>query len=108
MSTPLKIARLNANQSDFAEHLDALLAWEGVSDKAVNDRVEELIVQARTQKDLADRRATYGELQEILIDEVPRIIPLFQLVINGMGNNVRGLESDPGAWFWARYAWFDE
>ena len=39
MSTPLKIARLNANQSDFAEHLDALLAWEGVSDKAGNDRV---------------------------------------------------------------------
>ena len=25
MSTPLKIARLNANQSDFAQHLDTLL-----------------------------------------------------------------------------------
>ena len=73
-----------------------------------NDRVEELIVQARTQVDLADRQVTYGELQQILIDEVPRIIPVFQLVINGMRNNVRGLESDPGAWFWARYAWLDD
>jgi peptide/nickel transport system substrate-binding protein len=73
----------------------------------VNDRVEELIIKARSEVDLADRQATYGELQEILIDEVPRIIPVFQLVINGMRNNVRGLESDPGAWFWARYAWLD-
>lgn len=53
MSTPLKIARLNANQSDFAEHLDALLAWEGVSDKAVNDRVEEIIAAVRASGDAA-------------------------------------------------------
>ncbi len=53
MSTPLKIARLNANQSDFAEHLDALLAWEGVSDKAVNDRVEEIIAAVRANGDAA-------------------------------------------------------
>ncbi len=53
MSTPLKIARLNANQSDFAQHLDALLAWEGVSDKAVNDRVEEIIAAVRKRGDAA-------------------------------------------------------
>ncbi|MGI3131621.1 histidinol dehydrogenase [Halopseudomonas pachastrellae] len=53
MSTPLKIARLNANQSDFAAHLDALLAWEGVSDKAVNDRVEEIIAAVRSNGDAA-------------------------------------------------------
>ena len=53
MSTPLKIARLNANQSDFAQHLDTLLAWEGVSDKAVNDRVEEIIAAVRSSGDAA-------------------------------------------------------
>ncbi|MEH6565726.1 MAG: histidinol dehydrogenase [Halopseudomonas sp.] len=53
MSTPLKIARLNANQSDFAQHLDALLAWEGVSDKAVNQRVEEIIAAVRERGDAA-------------------------------------------------------
>lgn len=53
MSTPLKIARLNADQADFNHHLDGLLAWEGVSDKAVNDRVEEIIAAVRQRGDAA-------------------------------------------------------
>ncbi|MGY8811175.1 MAG: histidinol dehydrogenase [Pseudomonadales bacterium] len=53
MNAPLKIARLNANQSDFSQHLDALLAWEGVSDKAVNNRVEEIITAVRERGDAA-------------------------------------------------------
>ncbi|HEY90491.1 MAG TPA: hypothetical protein G4O07_01535, partial [Dehalococcoidia bacterium] len=72
-----------------------------------NPRVDELIILARSQVKLEDRQETYGELQAILIDEVPRIIPVFQLIVNGMGNNVQGLESEPCAWFWCRYAWLD-
>ncbi|WP_022961116.1 histidinol dehydrogenase [Halopseudomonas pelagia] len=53
MSTPLKIARLDANQADFKQHLDALLAWEGVSDKSVNERVEEIIAAVRERGDAA-------------------------------------------------------
>ena len=53
MSTPLNIARLDANQADFKQHLDALLAWEGVSDKAVNERVEEIIAAVRARGDAA-------------------------------------------------------
>lgn len=52
-SATLKIARLNANQADFSQHLDALLAWEGVSDKAVNERVEEIIAAVRSRGDAA-------------------------------------------------------
>ncbi|SFM10203.1 histidinol dehydrogenase [Halopseudomonas yangmingensis] len=52
-SAALKIARLNANQADFSQHLDALLAWEGVSDKAVNERVEEIIAAVRSRGDAA-------------------------------------------------------
>jgi len=65
MSTPLKIARLNANQSDFAQHLDVLLAWEGVSDKAVNNRVEEIIAAVRERGDaaLVDYTARFDGLQ---------------------------------------------
>jgi len=74
----------------------------------VNPRVEELIILARTQVNLKDRQKTYGELQEILIEDVPRLIPVFQLVINGMHNKVQGLESEPSAWFWLRYAWLDD
>ena len=53
MNTPLKIARLDVNQADFNHHLDGLLAWEGVSDKAVNDRVEEIIAAVRARGDAA-------------------------------------------------------
>lgn len=53
MSTPLKIARMDINQADFNHHLDALLAWEGVSDKAVNERVEEIIAAVRERGDAA-------------------------------------------------------
>lgn len=53
MSTPLKITRLDANQADFNHHLDGLLAWEGVSDKAVNERVDEIIAAVRQRGDAA-------------------------------------------------------
>ncbi|MFO7705263.1 MAG: histidinol dehydrogenase [Halopseudomonas sp.] len=53
MSTPLKITRLDANQADFKQHLDALLAWEGVSDNSVNARVEEIIAAVRARGDAA-------------------------------------------------------
>ncbi|MEH6387015.1 histidinol dehydrogenase [Pseudomonas profundi] len=53
MNTPLKIARLDADQVDFNQHLDALLAWEGVSDRAVNQRVEEIIEAVRQRGDAA-------------------------------------------------------
>ncbi|PRB80134.1 histidinol dehydrogenase [Pseudomonas sp. MYb185] len=53
MNTPLKIARLDVNQADFNHHLDGLLAWEGVSDKAVNERVEEIIAAVRERGDAA-------------------------------------------------------
>lgn len=65
MNAPLKIARLNANQSDFSQHLDALLAWEGVSDKAVNNRVEEIITAVRERGDaaLVEYTARFDALQ---------------------------------------------
>ena len=53
MNTPLKIARLDVNQADFNHHLDGLLAWERVSDKAVNERVEEIIAAVRARGDAA-------------------------------------------------------
>ena len=58
-----------------------------------NPRVDELIVNARSQADLADRRESYGEIQRILIDEVPRIIPVFRPIFQGLRHNVRGCEA---------------
>ena len=62
-----------------------------------NPRVDELIVNARGQADLADRRESYGEIQRILIDEVPRIIPVFRPIFQGLRHNVRGCEANQKA-----------
>jgi len=74
----------------------------------VNLRVDELIIQARGQLELADRQETYGELQGILIDEVPKIVPVFLPILHGMRNNVMGLDAKPHGDPWCRYIWLDD
>lgn len=49
----LNIRRLSANQAGFREELDTLLAWETVSNEAVNDIVKEVVNKVRTQGDAA-------------------------------------------------------
>ncbi|UAW97819.1 histidinol dehydrogenase [Halopseudomonas nanhaiensis] len=72
MSKPLNIVRLDANQADFGRHLDALLAWEGVSDKAVNDRVEEIIAAVRERGDAAvvEYTARFDSLDVARMDDL--------------------------------------
>ena len=47
------ITRLNSNSSDFWQQLDGLLAWESVSDDAVNNTVLEIIGAIRARGDAA-------------------------------------------------------
>ena len=49
----LKIRRLSANQAGFKKELDALLAWETVSNESVNDVVKEVVNKVRSQGDAA-------------------------------------------------------
>lgn len=49
----IEITRLVAGQADFDARLDALLAWESVSDKQVNQIVDEVIARVRTEGDAA-------------------------------------------------------
>ena len=51
--TQVSIKRLSSSQSDFAQQLDALLAWESVSDKRVNQVVEDVIAQVKARGDQA-------------------------------------------------------
>ena len=74
----------------------------------VNSRVDELIILARSQVELADRQETYGEIQCILIDEVPKIVPVFMPILHGMRLNVMGLEAKPHGDPWCRYIWLDD
>ncbi len=47
------IRKLNTADVDFQQELDALLAWESVSDTAVNDVVHDVIAQIRARGDAA-------------------------------------------------------
>ncbi|MEH6357403.1 MAG: histidinol dehydrogenase [Pseudomonadales bacterium] len=49
--TSSEITRLNTQQADFYQQLDKLLAWDEVSDKQVNDIVDEVLHAVKTRGD---------------------------------------------------------
>ena len=49
----LQIHRLDTNQADFDERLTRLLAWESVSDNSVQQTVQDIVSNVRTQGDEA-------------------------------------------------------
>ena len=49
----LNITRLSTQQADFAEQMDALLAWEAVSDTRVNQTVDEILTRVKADGDAA-------------------------------------------------------
>lgn len=53
MSATLAVRRLNATSSDFSNTLDQLLAWEGVSNIAVQQQVDIIIATVRKDGDAA-------------------------------------------------------
>lgn len=53
MATPMKIARLTTADPDFNVRLDALLAWEGVSNADLAQRVDDMIAAVRQRGDSA-------------------------------------------------------
>ena len=73
-----------------------------------NPHVDELIIKARSQVDPADRRESYGEIQRILIDEVPRIIPVFGPEFQGLRLNVRDCEANQKSKLLLYRCWLDD
>ncbi len=71
-----------------------------------NPVVDDLIVKARGE-DLEGQKETYGEIQRILIDDVPRIVAAFQPWIYGARNNVRGVDPHPFGWPLLQEGWLD-
>ncbi len=53
MTSKITIKRLVSSQADFNQQLDQMLAWESVSDQAVNQRVDEIIAAVRASGDSA-------------------------------------------------------
>lgn len=52
------VARLSTRDADFAQRLDTLLDWEGVSDHAVQQRVNDILTQVKQRGDAAVIEAT--------------------------------------------------
>ncbi|MEC4766998.1 histidinol dehydrogenase [Halomonas sp. CUBES01] len=52
------IARLNTAEADFTARLDSLLDWEGVSDSAVQARVDDILASVKREGDAAVIEAT--------------------------------------------------
>ena len=73
-----------------------------------NPRVDELIVKARSQMDFTKRRQSYEEIQRILINEVPRIIPVFRPIFSGLRLNVRDCEANQKLEILLFRCWLDD
>lgn len=70
------ISRLSTRDIDFNHRLDSLLDWEGVSDKAVQTRVEEILASVKQRGDEAVVEATnrFDRLSVTNMDEL-RLTP---------------------------------
>jgi peptide/nickel transport system substrate-binding protein len=73
-----------------------------------NLEVDRLIDLAATQADPAAQSATYGKIQCILVDEVPRIIPVFRPVMLGSHDYVQGLEPMQDFTLQTRWTWLNQ
>ena len=73
-----------------------------------NTEVDRLLELALTQADLADQQETYGKIQCILVDEVPRIIPVFRPVMLGSHDYVKDLEPMQDFTLQLRWTWLDK
>jgi peptide/nickel transport system substrate-binding protein len=75
--------------------------------KYANARVDELLDLAMQKSGIEDQKAIYGEIQCIIVDEVPRIIPVFRPVLLGLRNDVRGMVPMWDATMSLHRAWLD-
>ena len=72
-----------------------------------NPPLDALLDKAAGQPELADQKLTYGEIQCILVDEVPRIIPVFRPVVLGVRDDVMGMAPMWDATLSLHRAWLD-
>ena len=72
-----------------------------------NPTVDQLLDRALGIGYLADQKVTYGKLQCLMIEDVPRIIPVFRPVLLGLRKDVRGVEPMWDATLSVHRAWLD-
>ena len=73
-----------------------------------NTDADRLLKEAQSAGDLAAQKEIFGELQCLVVKEVPRIIPVFRPVLLGMRKDVRDLEPMWDATLSLHRAWLDK
>lgn len=75
-----------------------------------NDRFDKLIVEVRGVTDQAKRKEMYCELQQLMVDDCPSIIPAFTNWIDGLSAKVKNMKPHPffflGSMYWDE-VWLD-
>jgi peptide/nickel transport system substrate-binding protein len=69
---------------------------------------DSLLMAAQSQGNLEDQKETFGKLQCLVVDQVPRIIPVFRPVLLGMRKHVRDLDPMWDATLSLHRAWLDK
>jgi len=72
-----------------------------------NAEIDELLARARGIPDQEERTETYGQIEQILIDDVPRIVPAFKPVFLATTQNVGGLDAHPSNWLLLHNTWLN-
>lgn len=72
MSSNVSVKRLTSSQADFSQQLDTLLAWESVSDTAVNQTVADILHQVKTRGDHAVMEFT-ERFDHLQVDDFSRL-----------------------------------
>lgn len=75
-----------------------------------NERFDKLVVEARGVTDIAKRKEMYCEMQKLMQDDCPSIIPAFTNWLDGTANHVKGMVPHPffftGSMYWDE-VWLD-
>ena len=71
-----------------------------------NPTFNALVEKARSQN-FEDQKETYAEIQRILVDEVPRLVPAFQPWLYGARKDLRGVVPHPQGVRHIQEGWFD-
>ncbi|MFM0520949.1 MULTISPECIES: ABC transporter substrate-binding protein [Caballeronia] len=74
-----------------------------------NEQFDQLLVQARRERDEAKRKQMYGDMQGIIYEKNSLVIPAFINFIDAQSSNLRGLKGTPSGrvmgYRFAEFAW---
>ncbi|MEZ4663371.1 MAG: hypothetical protein R2911_37990 [Caldilineaceae bacterium] len=97
--TPFHIGSWN-----FRPSIDETLALAFHSNSVWNEsrwfnaELDALLDEARSEADLAQRKALYQQVQEIIMEEGAVIIPVFRSVLSAVHKRVQGFTPHPAGW----------